>query len=172
MSLFGNLFKKDKENENQAVNTNTSDKILVPITGIVSSVKECQDPVFAGEMVGKGSLILPSEGKVYSPVDGEISMVAESKHALGITSNTGLEILIHIGLDTVELNGEPYTSHVSQGQKIKAGDLLMEFDIEKIKASGKAVESPVIITNADDKEINLLANGQTTHGEALMEVIG
>ena len=168
MSLFGNLFKKDKENEN----TNYSNKVLVPITGIVSSVKECQDPVFAGEMVGKGSLILPSEGKVYSPADGEISMVADSKHALGITSNTGLEILIHIGLDTVELNGEPYTSHVSQGQKVKAGDLLMEFDIEKIKAGGKAVESPVIITNADDKEINLLANGQTNHGEALMEVIG
>ena len=170
MSLFGNLFKKDKEHENTS--TNSSNKVLVPITGIVSSVKECQDPVFAGEMVGKGSLILPSEGKVYSPCDGEISMVADSKHALGITSNTGLEILIHIGLDTVELNGEPYTSHVSQGQKIKAGDLLMEFDIEKIKASGKAVESPVIITNADDKEINLLANGQTNHGEALMEVIG
>lgn len=170
MSLFGNLFKKDKEDENTS--TNSSNKVLVPITGIVSSVKECQDPVFAGEMVGKGSLILPSEGKVYSPCDGEISMVADSKHALGITSNTGLEILIHIGLDTVELNGEPYTSHVSQGQKIKAGDLLMEFDIEKIKASGKSVESPVIITNADDKEINLLANGQTNHGEALMEVIG
>lgn len=168
MSLFGNLFKKDKENEN----TNYSNKVLVPITGIVSSVKECQDPVFAGEMVGKGSLILPSEGKVYSPADGEISMVADSKHALGITSNTGLEILIHIGLDTVELNGEPYTSHVSQGQKVKAGDLLMEFDIEKIKAGGKAVESPVIITNADDKEINLLANGQTNHGQELMEVIG
>ena len=170
MSIFGNLFKKDKENENTS--TNSSNKVLVPITGIVLSVKECQDPVFAGEMVGKGSLILPSEGKVYSPVDGEISMVADSKHALGITSNTGLEILIQIGLDTVELNGEPYTSHVSQGQKIKAGDLLMEFDIEKIKASGKAVESPVIITNADDKEINLLANGQTNHGEELMEVIG
>lgn len=170
MSLFGNLFKKDKENENTS--TNASNKVLVPITGIVSSVKECQDPVFAGEMVGKGSLIIPSEGKVYSPVDGEISMIADSKHALGITSNTGLEILIHIGLDTVELNGEPYTSHVSQGQKVKAGDLLMEFDIEKIKASGKAVESPVIITNADDKEINLLANGQTNHGEELMEVIG
>lgn len=170
MSLFGNLFKKDKENENTS--TNASNKVLVPITGIVSSVKECQDPVFAGEMVGKGSLILPSEGKVYSPADGEISMVADSKHALGITSNTGLEILIHIGLDTVELNGEPYTSHVSQGQKVKAGDLLMEFDIEKIKAGGKAVESPVIITNADDKEINLLANGQTNHGQELMEVIG
>ena len=170
MSLFGNLFKKDKENENTS--TNASNKVLVHITGIVSIVKECQDPVFAGEMVGKGSLILPSEGKVYSPVDGEISMVADSKHALGITSNTGLEILIHIGLDTVELNGEPYTSHVSQGQKVNAGDLLMEFDIEKIKASGKAVESPVIITNADDKEINLLANGQTNHGEELMEVIG
>ena len=170
MSLFGNLFKKDKENENTS--TNASNKVLVPITGIVSSVKECQDPVFAGEMVGKGSLILPSEGKVYSPADGEISMVADSKHALGITSNTGLEILIHIGLDTVELNGEPYTSHVSQGQKVKAGDLLMEFDIEKIKAGGKAVESPVIITNADDKEISLLANGQTNHGQALMEVIG
>lgn len=168
MSLFGNLFKKDKENEN----TNYSNKVLVPITGIVSSVKECQDPVFAGEMVGKGSLILPSEGKVYSPCDGEISMVADSKHALGITSNTGLEILIHIGLDTVELNGEPYTSHVSQGQKVNTGDLLMEFDIAKIKASGKSVESPVIITNADDKEINLLANGQTNHGEELMEVIG
>ena len=170
MSLFGNLFKKDKESENQVVNN--SNKILVPITGIVSSVKECQDPVFAGEMVGKGSLILPSEGKVYSPCDGEISMIADSKHALGITSNTGLEILIHIGLDTVELNGEPYTSHVSQGQKVKAGDLLMEFDIEKIKSSGKSVESPVIITNTDDKEINLIANGQTNHGQELMEVIG
>ena len=123
-------------------------------------------------MVGKGSLIIPSEGKIYSPVDGEITMVADSKHALGLTSSSGLEILIHIGLDTVELNGEPYTSHVSQGQKVNAGDLLMEFDIEKIKAAGKSPESPVIITNAEDKEINIIASGQTNHGEELMEIVG
>ena len=168
MSIFGNIFNKDNENET----TSENNIILVPITGEVSDIKNCQDPVFAGEMVGKGSLVIPSEGKVYSPVDGEVSMVADSKHAIGITSNSGLEILIHIGLDTVELNGEPYAAHVSQGQKVKSGDLLMDFDIEKIEAAGKSIQTPVIITNADEKEIKSLINGPANHGQELMEVIG
>lgn len=172
MSLFGNLFKKNDENENTNNNAIDNNTILVPITGEVVDIKSCEDPVFAGEMVGKGSLIIPSEGRVYSPVDGEVSMLADSKHALGITSNSGHEILIHIGLDTVELNGEPYTAHVSQGQKVKAGDLLMDFDIAKIEAAGKSAQTPVLITNADDKELKIQANGPTNHGQELMEIIG
>lgn len=167
MSLFGNIFNKKREDE-----SDNNKIVLVPVTGEVSDIKNCQDPVFAGEMVGRGILIIPSEGKVYSPVDGEISMLADSKHALGITSNSGLEILIHIGLDTVELNGEPYTAHVSTGQKVNAGDLLMDFDIAKIEASGKSAQTPVLITNAEDKEIKILAKGPTSHGQELMEVIG
>ena len=165
MSLFGNLFNKNKKNSSQNI-------VLSPVTGEIRDLKECQDPVFAGEMVGKGSLIIPSEGKVYSPVDGEISTIADTGHAVGITSDKGLEILVHIGLDTVELKGEPYTNHVEDGQKVKAGDLLIDFDIAKIEASGKAIETPILITNHDGKEVKVIAKGQVSHGQELIEVIG
>ena len=140
------------------------------MTGEAKNIGECKDPVFAQEIVGKGTMIIPSEGKLYSPVDGTISMLAETGHAVGITANSGVEILIHIGLDTVELAGEPFSLKASAGENVKAGDLLLEFDIDKIEASGKATESPVIITNTDNYEINVLKTGVVNHGDDLIEV--
>lgn len=174
MSIF-DRFKKDKEITNKVEESNSSiekskEILKNPISGEVKDVKECQDQVFSQEMVGKGALIIPSEGKLYSPVDGKISMLAETGHAVGITSASGLEILIHVGLDTVELNGEPFKLIGKNGDDIKAGDPILEFDIEKIKASEKPIESPFIITNPDSYDINIIKFGNSDHGEGIIEV--
>lgn len=144
--------------------------ILAPLTGEVKDIKECSDPVFAQEIVGKGVIIIPSEGKVYAPVDGKISMLAETGHAVGITSENGTELLIHIGLDTVELEGKPFDIKAENNADVKRGDLLIEFNIEEIKAAGKEIQSPVIITNTDDKTITSLKLGQINHGEDLLKI--
>ena len=171
MSIF-DRFKKSSKEEVQEPVTSSSELILVPISGEVKDIKECEDPVFAQEIVGKGTLIVPSEGALYSPVDGTISMLAETGHALGITSVTGAEILIHVGLDTVELEGKPFTLKATKDQQVKKGDLLVEFDIDAIKAAGKSTQSPVIITNPDQYDINVLKSGNVSHGDELIEVKG
>lgn len=164
MGIF-DIFKTDNNK-----NKNTNENIVhAPMTGEAKNISECEDPVFAQEIVGKGTMIIPSEGKLYAPVDGNISMVADTGHALGITSTSGLEILIHIGLDTVELQGGPFDLKVSQDQNVKKGDLLLEFDIEQIKANGKSTQSPVIITNPDNYEISVLKTGNLSHGDELIE---
>ncbi len=157
---------KSKTNENARP---SADIIYAPMTGEVKNIAECEDPVFAQEIVGKGTMIVPSEGKIFAPVDGNVSMLADTGHALGITSASGLEILIHIGLDTVELEGAPFNIKVKQDENVKKGDLLLEFDIEQIKASGKSTQSPVIITNPDHYQINVLKSGNVSHGDDLIE---
>lgn len=157
---------KSKTNENARP---SADIIYAPMTGEVKNIAECEDPVFAGELVGKGTMIIPSEGKIFAPVDGNISMLADTGHALGITSASGLEILIHIGLDTVELNGAPFNIKVKQDENVKKGDLLLEFDIDQIKANEKSTQSPVIITNPDGYEINILKTGLINQGDELIE---
>lgn len=144
--------------------------ILAPLTGEVKDIKECSDPVFAQEIVGKGVIIIPTEGKVYAPVDGKISMLAETGHAVGITSDNGTELLIHVGLDTVELEGKPFDIKAENNANVKRGDLLIEFNIEEIKSAGKEIQSPVIITNTDDKTITSLKLGQINHGEDLLKI--
>ena len=158
---------KSKTNENARP---SADIIYAPMTGEVKNIAECEDPVFAGELVGKGTMIIPSEGKIFAPVDGNISMLADTGHALGITSASGLEILIHIGLDTVELNGAPFNIKVKQDENVKKGDLLLEFDIDQIKENEKSTQSPVIITNPDGYEINILKTGLINQGDELIEV--
>lgn len=126
-----------------------------PIEGKAIPLSEVNDPTFAEEMLGKGAAIIPSVGKVVAPMDGTIAMVFDTKHAISMTSESGVEILIHIGLDTVSLKGEPFTAHVAAGDKVKAGDLLLEFDIDAIKAAGLDTVSPIVICNTSDySEIN------------------
>lgn len=126
-----------------------------PIEGKAIPLSEVNDPTFAEEMLGKGAAIIPSVGKVVAPMDGTIAMVFDTKHAISMTSESGVEILIHIGLDTVSLKGEPFTAHVAAGDKVKAGDLLLEFDIDAIKAAGLDTVSPIVICNTPDySEIN------------------
>ncbi|MDO5046999.1 MAG: PTS glucose transporter subunit IIA [Anaerococcus sp.] len=174
MSIFDkvkNAFSgKEVEKEAPKREETYEEILLSPMDGEVKDIKECSDPVFAQEIVGKGVMIIPSLGKVYSPVDGEISMLAETGHAVGITSDKNDEILIHIGLDTVELEGKPFNIVSKNGQKVKKGDLLVEFDIDQIKAGGKEIQSPVIITNTDGKDIQALGFGVKNHGDELIKV--
>lgn len=140
--MFKKLFGKKAAVDNSA-------KIASPITGEVISIKEVNDQTFASEMLGKGAGIKPAEGKVIAPADGEITIVFPTKHAVSMLADNGAEILIHIGLDTVNLKGEHFTSHVEVGQKVKTGDLLLEFDVEKIAEAGYDTTSPVLVCNPD-----------------------
>ena len=108
-------------------------------------------------MLGKGMAIKPAEGKVYAPFDGEVAMVFDTKHAVSLVSAKGTEVLIHVGLDTVMLKGEHYTAHVESGAAVKKGDLLLEFDMEAIKAAGLDTITPMVICNTDEYK-SIVAN--------------
>jgi PTS system beta-glucosides-specific IIC component len=152
--LFGGLNKKatnEVVSEGQKITVTKalkSEEIVSPFAGELIALTEVPDQVFASEAMGKGVGIVPSVGRAVSPVNGVVTTLFKTKHAVGITSDNGAEILIHIGMDTVQLDGKYFTAHVNQGDKVSVGDLLVEFDIEKIKAAGYQVISPVIITNS------------------------
>lgn len=124
--------------------------IGAPIVGKVVAITEVSDPTFGQEILGKGVAIIPSEGKVVAPVDGRIEMMFDTKHAITMKSKMGTEILIHIGLDTVTLKGEPFHAYVEAGQHVRAGDLLLEFDINVIKDAGLDIISPIVICNTEE----------------------
>lgn len=124
--------------------------VLAPAAGKAVSLKEVNDPTFSQEILGKGVAIIPSEGKIVAPADGTISVFFETKHAVSISAENSAEIIVHVGLDTVNLKGEHFTAHKQQGDKVKAGELLLEFDMEAIKAAGYDVITPVIICNTPD----------------------
>ena len=124
--------------------------VLAPAAGKAVSLKEVNDPTFSQEILGKGVAIIPSEGKIVAPADGTISVFFETKHAVSISAENGAEIIVHVGLDTVNLKGEHFTAHKQQGDKVKTGELLLEFDMEAIKAAGYDVITPVIICNTPD----------------------
>ena len=113
-------------------------------------LSQVNDPTFAEEILGKGLAIRPAEGKVFAPFDGTVETVFETKHAMGLRSDDGLELLIHVGLETVNLNGKYFTAHVTDGQRIHRGDLLLEFDRDAIAAAGCETITPVIVSNTDD----------------------
>lgn len=128
-------------------------KLTSPMTGEVVDITETSDPVFSGKMVGDGVTIIPTDGDVLAPMDGKIIQMFDTGHALAIESN-GVQVLIHIGLDTVELNGQGFTKIAHEGQEVKQGDLLIKVDLEKIKALGKSIESPMVIVEAAGKSLN------------------
>ncbi|HIW21967.1 MAG TPA: PTS glucose transporter subunit IIA [Candidatus Dorea intestinavium] len=143
-----------------------------PIEGEVVSVTEVNDPTFGEEILGKGVAIKPTNGKVYAPVDGKVTMMFETKHAFSMLSAQGAEILVHIGLDTVTLKGKHFTAHVGNDAEVKKGDLLLEFDVEALKAEGFDVISPMVITNSDDfKEIIRETNKDVKPGDQVMELV-
>lgn len=122
--------------------------VIAPVNGEAVPLSETGDPAFAAEALGKGIAVKPSEGKVFAPCDATVSAVMG--HAVGLTCDNGAELLIHVGIDTVALNGKHYTGHVEEGQRVKAGDLLLEFDIAAIEKEGYKTITPVIVTNSDD----------------------
>ncbi|MBO1579674.1 MULTISPECIES: PTS sugar transporter subunit IIA [Bacillus] len=142
-----------------------AETILAPLTGEVKNIEEVPDPVFAGRMMGDGVAIVPTEGVVVSPVDGEIVQLFHTKHAVGIKTKNGTEILIHVGLETVKMEGEGFEAHVSEGQAVKAGDKLISFDLELIREKAKSTITPVVITNTDAAEsINTTVGVSATKG--------
>ncbi|MDE6760992.1 MAG: beta-glucoside-specific PTS transporter subunit IIABC [Lachnospiraceae bacterium] len=124
--------------------------IASPLKGEVKALSEVNDEAFSGGILGQGLAILPAEGKLYAPCNGEITTFFPTGHAIGISSENGAEILIHVGMDTVKLDGEGFTKRKNQGDKVKKGELLLEFDINKIKEAGYDIITPMIITNSDD----------------------
>ena len=161
----------DQQVENKEVTKLEEETILAPIKGKVKPIEESSDAAFASGALGKGVVILPEEGKVYAPVTGTVTVLFPSLHAIGITSDAGVELLIHIGINTVQLNGEGFTAHIKQGDQIKQGQLLVEFDMNKIKEAGYSLETPVLVTNyADLKEVKNTNASSVQLQETLMEV--
>lgn len=145
--------------------------IASPLTGNVVELSQVNDGVFSEGMLGKGVAILPAEGKVFAPESGTMTTVFPTKHAYGITTKNGAEILIHVGINTVELDGEYFTSHVEQGQTVQAGDLIAEFDLEQIKAKGYPIYTPVIVTNSAAYEnVEAISKDEIVHGTKLMKL--
>ncbi|KAB2333567.1 PTS sugar transporter subunit IIA [Bacillus mesophilum] len=139
--MFKKLFGKKEEVK--------SVDIFAPLSGAAVSLETVPDPVFAEKMMGDGIAIEPTEGVVVSPVKGEVLQVFPTKHAIGLKAENGAEILIHIGLETVSMNGEGFEAHVSEGSKVEVGDQLVTFDMNLVKEKAKSTITPVIITNSD-----------------------
>lgn len=149
------------------VNSNAI-RIAAPLNGTAVALEQVPDPVFSGKVLGDGCAIIPSDGKIYSPVNGEISSIAETRHAYGFTSEDGLEILIHFGLETVALKGEGFTSHVQEGDTVKVGDLIAEVDMELLKKHEINPITPVLICDgADDMEMHI-QEGTVKKGDTLI----
>ncbi len=133
--------------------TSASVEIKMPLTGRLMPITEVPDPVFAEKMMGDGFAIEPTDGKVYSPVSGKVTNVFPTKHAATFETETGHEVLIHFGLDTVKLGGEGFESHIEQGQEVKAGDLILTVDLENVKAKVPSVITPIVFPNLKENEI-------------------
>ena len=143
-----------------------------PCNGKVIPITEVPDSTFAEKILGDGFAVIPKEGRIYAPVDGEITMLFDTLHALSLRSIEGTEILIHIGLDTVQLHGEAFTPYVKAGDKVKQGELLMEVDLEKIMAAGFSPITSVLICNTDDfQEIRLQKEGEVTRQDEVLKMI-
>jgi PTS system sucrose-specific IIC component len=143
-----------------------------PLKGEAILMSDVPDPTFAAEVLGPGAAVKPSEGKVVAPADGEIGMIFDTKHAVALNLDNGMEILIHIGINTVELNGEGFTAHVADGDKVKKGQTLITFDKAFIESKGYNSTTPVIVTNADDVgEIKAAKTGSIDFLDDLIQAV-
>ncbi|MFD2831542.1 beta-glucoside-specific PTS transporter subunit IIABC [Corticicoccus populi] len=161
--------KEDTDTLSSGTKTLSAENLNSPLTGAVIPLSEVPDEVFSTGAMGNGIGISPSEGKVYAPADGTVTTLFRTKHAVGITTNHGAEVLIHIGMDTVELEGEHFTAHVAQGDTVKQGDLLVEFDITAIEDAGYSVVTPVILTNTNDyEELEITTSNSVTNEDFII----
>lgn len=164
--------KLNNDTAETAVQEGLEVHIQAPLTGDVVALSEVADPVFSSGAMGDGLAIKPTDNEVVAPVDGSIVMTTPSKHAIGIRSNSGIEILIHVGIDTVQLNGEHFELLVQDGDAITAGQPLLRFDAEAIEHAGYSTVTPVIITNhAEFNELIKTTNTSVAHGDNIIEVI-
>lgn len=159
MKLFQNLFSK-------------GDIVIgAPVAGKLVSIKEVSDPTFGDEILGKGAVIIPSDGRVYAPVDGKVATVFPTGHAIALVGSDGEEILIHVGLDTVKLNGKYFTIHVEEEQQIKKGELLLEADLDQIRAAGYDIITPIVVCNTDDfAQVQPETPGEVKQGDDILKL--
>ena len=163
MGLFDKLFGKKEE-----INPN---HVYAPMAGEAVAITEVPDPTFSSGMMGNGIAIQPTDGKVCSPVNGTVDTMFETGHAVSLISESGIEILIHVGLETVGLNGKPFQVKVQNGQKVKKGDVLMIADLEAIKAAGLPTITPVLICNTDDySTFNTTTGKAVTNADVVIEL--
>ncbi len=177
-SIIGTEEASDKAEEKPqtegAENTETNGKTITlysHMNGTAVKLEDVEDEVFSQKILGEGAAVEPSEGKLYAPCDGKIDSVFDTKHAVNMVSDDGVEILLHIGIDTVKLGGQYFEAHVSDGQEVKKGDLLISFDMEKIKAAGYKVTTPIIIGNTDDyASVEPVAQNSVSAGDMILKI--
>lgn len=145
--------------------------ISSPITGVAADLSTAPDEAFAGRMMGDGAVVTPTDAIVKAPEDGEVVFVFDTKHAIGFMTDSGLSMLLHIGIDTVQLNGKGFEVFVENGQKVKKGDPMMKLDLEYLKEHAPSVTSPVLCTELEDNQkVRLLKDGEIKAGEELFAV--
>lgn len=168
--MFKKLFQINKEEKVKSATDGIT--IKSPIKGKIVSLEDVPDEVFAQKLIGEGIAIIPEEGIIYSPVEGEVvQLFMPSKHAIGIRSNDGVEVLIHIGIDTVKMNGDGFEAFVETGSTVTCGQELIRFDIDKVEKNAKTVITPVVITNSHElKNIDIIANCNIGVGEEIIKV--
>jgi PTS system glucose-specific IIA component len=168
MSVFGkisSLFAKAGDAAEVGVS------FQAPLVGRFVPLSEVPDEVFSGKVLGDGFAIDPTEGIVVAPFDAEVSQVFRTGHALGLLGPGGLEVLIHVGIDTVKMAGEGFHPKVKAGQKVRAGELLLEFDLEAVRARAKSTITPVVVTNMDHVAgLEPLATGKLVRGQVVLRV--
>jgi PTS system D-glucosamine-specific IIC component len=165
--------KVDKEKTEEKIGGKVvkTDIIYSPVDGMAADLSETPDEAFAGRMMGDGAMVLPEEATVYAPEDGEVSFVFETKHAIGFETVSGIGMLLHMGIDTVNLNGEGFEVFVKNGDQVKKGDPLMKLDLEFLKSHAPSLASPVLCTElSDHQKIRLLKTGKIKAGEELFAV--
>ncbi|MBE5769000.1 MAG: PTS glucose transporter subunit IIA [Clostridiales bacterium] len=147
------------------------DSYCAPMAGKAVELTEVPDPTFAEGMLGKGIAIQPVDGKVYAPCDATVDMMFTTGHAVSLVSDAGAEILIHVGLETVSLEGKPFTVHAANGDKVKKGQLLIEADLEAIKEAGLPIITPMVICNTDDyPTFNTITGKDVTNADVVIEL--
>ena len=144
--------------------------VRCPVEGEIKPLESCSDEVFAKGMMGPGALVLPRDGKVVAPVDGKIEVLFDTLHAFGFRTADGVEVMLHVGIDTVELGGEPFVAHVAQGDTVKEGDLLLDMDLAAIEAAGKSSETLVIVTDARGGDVRIAHFGWASAGEPMLTI--
>lgn len=165
MGFFDKLFKKE-----EAPSAPVAPQLFAPAAGEAIPLSEVKDPAFSQGILGQGVGIKPSEGKILAPCDGTVAQMFDTGHAVSMETSFGAEILIHVGLDTVELKGQGFKVHTKAGAKVKKGQLLIEFDIPAITAAGYDVTTPIVVCNSDEFNEVKTHTGQVTNDDLVIEL--
>lgn len=168
MGFFDSLKKAVSGN----TETENTIDIIAPLSGEIIAIEDVPDVVFAEKIVGDGIAIRPTGNKMVAPCDGEIGKIFETNHAFSLESETGIELFVHFGIDTVELKGEGFTRIAQEGQKVKMGDTIIEFDLEFLSKKAKSILTPVVISNMDEiKELQKMSGSVEVATDAVLKII-